>query len=915
MKKLIEVALPLNAINLEAAREKSIRTGHPSTVHLWWARRPLAACRAVLFASLVDDPSEHPERFPTDEAQEEERQRLFKLIEQLVRWENVLQGRIVEEAKAEILRSTDGQPPAMTDPFSGGGSLPLEAQRLGLEVHAQDINPVAVLISRALTEIPAHFTGRSPVNPEADSETHWEKARGLAKDVELYGAELQSRMASVLSEFYPPAPDGSTVIAWLWSRTVLCPNPACGADAPLIRSFKLSSRRGKEAWVEPRVDHRSRTYTFEVKRGSAGPEEGTVSRTGARCLVCSEAIPFAHIRAEGKRSALGQRLLAVVAQGRSGRTYLSPDEHQEHAGVTVPVDEEWVPSTELPSQALGFRVQAYGISRHQELFTPRQLHTLGVMARVIDELHDNVAEAAARAGFDAGDEGLESGGGGAQAYADAVCTYLALAMDRVAMSLNTLVRWNPVGEKAQHAFGRQALSMTWDFADPNVFGTATGSISAAIKLVVEPLAQLPAHPAARITQADAAQHLEGPPRMLIATDPPYYDNIGYADLADFFYVWLRLALGRFTPGLLSTLLTPKAAEMIADPGRFAGDRQAARSHFEHGLADAFTRMRERHDDRFPLPIFYAFKQAEEDGGGAGVASTGWETMLEGLVRAGFQITGTWPIRTEMATRMRGQGSNALASSIVLVCRPRPSAAPLGTRKEFVGSLRAAMPEALRRLQQGNIAPVDLAQAAIGPGMGVFSSFSRVVETDGSAMSVRAALGLINQVLDERLAEQEGDFDAETRWAVAWFEQFGMNGGPFGVAETLSKAKNTAINALIESGILESRAGKVQLISRSELPQNWDPASDTRLVVWEVVQHLAQRLADHGEPAAADLLRNIGGLNEPARELAYRLFAICERKGWATEALAYNGLVVAWPELTRMASAKPQAQAPQETLEI
>jgi len=915
MKKLIEVALPLNAINSEAAREKSIRTGHPSTIHLWWARRPLAACRAVLFASLVDDPSEHPDRFPTKETQDKERQRLFDLIEQLVRWENVLQKRIVAEARTEILRSTGGQPPSMTDPFSGGGSLPLEAQRLGLEVHAQDINPVAVLISRALTEIPARFSGKPPVHPDADLETRWESARGLAKDVELYGAELRRRMSSILAGLYPPAPDGSPVIAWLWSRTVRCPNPACAADAPLVRSFTLASRRGKQAWVHPRVDHEARTYTFEVKTGNGAVQEGTVNRSGARCLVCNEAIPFDHIRAEGKRSALGQRMLAVVAQGRSGRTYLSPDEAQEHAGVAVVLDEDWVPDTDLPAQALGFRVQAYGLAQHRELFTSRQLQTLGVMARGIDGLHGEILADAARAGLDSGGESLEGDGEGARAYADAVCIYLALAMDRVAMSLNTLVRWNPVGEKAQHAFGRQALSMTWDFADPNVFGTATGSIGAAIKLVVEPLAQLPAAPPAWIKQADAAHCLEGPPRMFVATDPPYYDNIGYADLADFFYVWLRLALRRFLPDLLSTLLTPKAAEMIADPGRFAGDRNAARDHFEHGLAEAFNRMRDRHDDRFPLPIFYAFKQSEEDGHGAGIASTGWETMLEGLIRAGFQITGTWPIRTEMATRMRGQASNALASSIVLVCRPRAVDAPLGTRKEFVGSLRAAMPEALLRLQQGNIAPVDLAQAAIGPGMSLFSSYSRVVETDGSAMSVRAALGLINQVLDERLAEQEGDFDSETRWAVAWFEQFGINPAAFGVAETLSKAKNTAINALIESGILESRAGRVRLLDRSELLQSWDPSSDSRLVVWEVVQYLAQRLAVDGEQAAADLLRQIGGLSEPARELAYRLFAICERKGWATEALAYNSLVVAWPELTRMAAARPVASTPQESLEL
>ncbi len=912
-RKLIEVALPLEAINAESAREKSIRTGHPSTIHLWWARRPLAACRAVLFASLVDDPSEHPEQFPTEELQAAERQRLFALIERLVRWENVLKGRVIEEAKVEIQRSTGGGPVPMTDPFCGGGSLPLEAQRLGLDVHAGDINPVAVLISRALTEVPALFPGQPPVYPGAHPETQWENARGLATDVELYGAELRTRMAATLEAVYPRAPDGTPVIAWLWTRTVRCPNPACGAAAPLVRSFTLSNKRGKRVWIEPRVDRVSRTYRFDVLSGAGDAPEGTVTRTGARCLVCETSIPFEHIRNEGKCDKLGQRMLAIVAQARRGRTYLPPDAEHEKAALSVVPDEQWVPDTDLPEQALGFRVQAYGLTRHHELFTARQLQTLGTMARLIEELHAEVADAAARAGLSEDGKSAENGGTGARAYADAICMYLALAMDRVAMTANTLVRWNPVGEKAQHAFGRQALSMTWDFADPNVFGTATGSIQAAVRLIVEPLAQLPAFPPARITQVDAAADLDAPSSFLVSTDPPYYDNIGYADLADFFYVWLRLALKHSCPDLFSTLLTPKGAEMIADPGRFAGDRAAARDHFEHGLSQAFNQMHGRQDHRFPMSVFYAFKQSEEDGNGAGVVSTGWETMLEGLIRAGFQITGTWPIRTEMASRMRGQASNALASSIVLVCRVRPTSAALGTTKEFVDTLRARMPIALRQLQEGNIAPVDLAQAAIGPGMSIFSSYSRVVEAEGSAMSVRSALGLINQALDEQLAHQDADFDPETRWALSWFEQFGMSEGPFGVAETLCTARNVALNGLLQAGIVVAPAGRVRLLDRPELDETWDPTTDTHLTVWEVVQHLIRLLDQGGEVVAGQVLARLGGLGDVAKELAYRLYLVCERKGWATDAFAYNALVTSWPELARLSAMSPEAQ--QQAMEL
>lgn len=411
-------------------------------------------------------------------------------------------------------------------------------------------------------------------------------------------------------------------------------------------------------------------------------------------------------------------------------------------------------------------------------------------------------------------------------------------------------------------------------------------------------------------QADATSIINGTERRLISTDPPYYDNVGYADLSDFFYVWLRRSLGNVFPDLFATLLTPKTPELIATPHRFDGDKQMAETFFEVGLHKAFNRMRDAHHENYPLTVYYAFKQAEavNDGNGSAMASTGWETMLQGLIGAGFAITGTWPMRSERGARMRSIDSNALATSIVLVCRPRPEDAPRTTRADFVRALRRELPQALRTLQQGNIAPVDLAQAAIGPGMAVFSRYAQVLEADGEPMRVRTALQLINQVLDEVLAEQEGEFDAATRWAIAWFEQVGIEEGQYGVAETLSKAKNTSLTRLVEAGILEAARGKVRLLSREELPDDWAPRGGGRDTVWVVTQQLIKALREQGERGAAELLAQVGDLGDAAHDLAYRLYTIAERKRWAQEALAYNELVTAWPEIrTQLGEAVNVAQ--------
>lgn len=894
-RKLIEVALPLEAINREAAREKSIRHGHPSTLHLWWARRPLAACRAVLFAQLVDDPSSHPERFPTEEAQDHERERLFRLIERLVPWEATQDQKVLEEAREEIRRSCGDSLPEILDPFCGGGSIPLEAQRLGLVAHGSDLNPVAVLITKALIELPARFANQPPVHPrDGDGRLavqSWRGAQGLAEDVRYYGTWMREEAERRIGHLYPPAtlPDGrkATVIAWIWARTVTCPNPACRATMPLVRSFWLGKKKGKETWVRPIIEGSS--VRFEIGHGRTGPPiEGTVSRTGATCLVCNTPVPLAHIRTEGKAGRMGAQLMAIVAKGNRERIYLPPDpEHEKAADVPRP---KGVPETEIPFNPRDLRAPNYGMTHHADLFTNRQLRALVTFSDLVGEARQRVID-----------------DGGEPEYADAVATYLAFVVDKLTDRNSALCSWDSTRDDLRNTFSRQALPMVWDYAETNLFSGAAGSVAGALDWVAEVIDGVPTTAPGSAAQCDAtAQSCTLVQRLAISTDPPYYDNIGYANLADFFYVWLRRSLASTYPALFSTMLTPKAAELVADPFRSDGDKAKSERRFEEAFEKAFMNLRKAADPSWPLTVFYAFKQSEQDEGG--VASTGWEKMLSGLLRAGFAVTATWPMRTERVGRLNNNQSNALASSIVLACRPRSETAGITDRRGFLAALHAELPKALRELQQGNIAPVDLAQAAIGPGMAVFSRYAKVVEPTGEPMPVRSALALINQVLDEVLAEQEGEFDSDTRFALKWFEQFGFSESDYDPAEGLARATNVSVKRLEEAGILVARAGRVRLLSREELSDDWDPSTDSRVPVWVVTQHLVKRVWDKGSEAeAAELVRKVGGLAEAARDLAYRLYSICERRGWAEDALGCNALVIAWPEIARRAASAAPVQ--------
>ncbi|MGW5674086.1 DUF1156 domain-containing protein [Streptomyces sp. NPDC003860] len=896
--KLIEVSLPLEAINRESAREKSIRHGHPSTLHLWWARRPLAAARAMLFAQLVDDPGSRPDLYPGPEEQKAERQRLFDLIEEMVPWEATRDERIMRKVREKIAESHgDGPLPPVLDPFAGGGTIPLEAHRLGLEAHASDLNPVPVVINKALIEIPPKWAGRNPVSPTAELRQAWQGVSGLAEDVRQYGKWMREQAFAKIGSHYPKAKlkDGSEapVIAWLWARTVACPNPACGVEMPLVATWWLSKNKNMPRWIKPVAEDRE--VHFEIHDGPEGPPNPPKQGRGAKfmCVVCGDVTTDAYVKAEGAAGRMGTRLLATVAEGKRQRVYLEATDEQERAAVVTPVID--APQERLPVNPRWFSPPLFGLDTYASIFTNRQLLALTTFSDLVTEARETVERDAKAAGM---------GEAEAVEYGKAVTLYLAFLVSAVADDLSTVCSWRTShGTGATRStFARQALPMVWDFAESNPFAGAAGDLETAAVSIGRTIDALPAAGIGRVQQADArtVDISAGP---VINTDPPYYDNIGYADLSDFFYVWLRRSLGDIYPEVMSTILTPKEPELIATPLRHNGSRQAAERHFEQGFVETFTHMRAGHHPDFPLVVYYAFKQSETDNE-SGIASTGWETMLNGLIQAGWSVTGTWPVRTERAGRSVGIGTNALASSVVLACRPRHVTAGSTDRRGFLRALRSELPDKLRKLQEGNLAPVDLPQSAIGPGIAVFSRYSKVTEPDGTPMRVRTALGLINDVLADVLNEQEGEFDQDTRWAIRWFEQFQWSKGTFGDAETLAKAYNVSVKGLQDAHITASGDSKVWLMAPADLPESYDPETDSRISVWEAAMHLSRVLdgkgAQSGVGPAGELLAGIrarGEFDEDAiRDLAHLLYSICDRRRWSESGQRFNNLASAWSDL-------------------
>jgi len=942
-KKLIEVALPLDAINEAAAREKSIRHGHPSTLHLWWARRPLAAARAVIFVQMVNDPGyeRHLGRGVNKQKAAAERERLFKIIEDLVQWENTNNEEVLERARAEIRRSwretcelnknhpqaaelfNPDKLPAFHDPFAGGGALPLEAQRLGLEAWASDLNPVAVTINKAMIEIPPRFAGRAPVGPlppgEKQAKLHedWRGSRGLAEDVRRYGAWMREQAEKRIGHLYPKIavtaemarerPDLKplvgqklTVIAWLWARTVKSPNPAFShVDVPLASTFVLSSKAGKEAYVQPVVEGDQYRFTVRVGTPPEEAKDGTkAAGRGAnfRCVLSDTPIGGDYIKGEGQAGRMGARLMAIVAEGARGRVYLAPT--QEHEDVARQAQPTWKPSGNVPARLTGGTCVPYGLTEWGDLFTPRQLVALTTFSDLVGEAIDKVKADALAAGMADDGIGLDAGGTGATAYAQAVGVYLAFGASRASDAWSSVVTWRHQVDSPRNTFARQALPMTWDYTEVNPFSSSAGNWTGnSVAWVEESLLALPHEPVAGYAQQADAQTQNVSANKVLSTDPPYYDNIGYADLSDFFYVWLRRTLKPIYPALFATVAVPKAEELVATPYRHGGKEQAER-FFLDGMTEALHNLAQQAHPAFPVTIYYAFKQSETTSQ-SGTSSTGWETFLEAVLKAGFALTGTWPMRTEKEGRVIGNGTNALASSIVLVCRKRAPDAPTASRREFLRELNATLPEALDEMTRGGVhspvAPVDLSQAIIGPGMAIFSQYAAVLEADGTPMSVRTALQLINRFL------AEDDFDHDTQFCLHWFEQQGWATGKFGEADVLARAKGTSVSGLQASGVVASSKGELRLLKWAEMPRDWSPELDARLPVWEALHQLIRALNQEGEAAAGALLARMPARAEPIRALAYRLYTLCERKGWAEEARAYNELVTAWSAIEQAAS--------------
>ena len=919
-KKLIEVNIPLQAINYESAKDASLTHGHPSTLHRYWARRPLAACRAVIFASMVDDPSECKDEFPTEPEQDAERNRLHHLLGRLVIWKNSTDENLLAEARREIAISVarnnaedltacrqrfEKDPaavlqylrehcPAIYDPFCGGGSIPLEAQRLGLRARASDLNPLPVLLNKAMIELPPTFHNQKPVNPDADpmgmftgtgktkTRVPWKGTAGLASDIRYYGAWMREQAHKRIGHLYPPVelPTGitATVVAWLWARTIPCINPACGLQMPLMKTFQLSRKKGHEHWIKPVVDRESNTISWVVQTNTEGVPKPTVNRTGAYCFACGSAVKLPYVREQSKAGKIREIMTAVVAAGERRKLFLSPTD--EHVQVAMAATPRWRPRQAIIDtpkvSSLG-----YGMTHWHQLFTERQLTALTTFSDLLPEVRNQITQ-----------DGAE------KRYADAVCTYLALAVDKTAESGCSFTCWYNRDGIIRTVFARQGIPMTWDFSEANPFSNSTQNWMAQIAWISRVVERFPTSAnTGEAYQADAATTIHATDRPIIVTDPPYYDNINYADLSDFFYVWIRPLLRDVYPDLFAGMMTPKEEEIVASP-RFKHPTQ----HFEELLGKALLRMRQHCSDEFPSSIFYAYKQqeAEQDG----KTSTGWETMLTAIVNAGFKIIGTWPMRTKQTGGFYGQ-RNSLASSVVLVCRPRPEEAPTITRNEFLQALKKEMPPALDRLTRiTNIRPVDLAQAAIGPGMEVYSRYSKVMRISGEIVPIREALMHINNEITAYHEKETGELDAESQFCLTWLQQHGYMAGNFGDAEVLSKAKDVDIAALHDRVLIAAR-GKVRLLRAEEYAER---ENREQMTAWEgclrMMWHLSGVEHSGGILGCAGVARAMRD-SESAKRLARVLYAYYEVRGDASSAAAYNNLVTEWPYISAAMGAPHQ----------
>ncbi len=879
-KKLIEVALPLEEIN-----KISKTKGYHTKIHLWWARRPLSTCQAVILASLIDDPGNY---LPLKQANNERK----KLYKKIINFITKNDSRSKKEIQNILNKSTNGNLPKLFDPFSGGGTIPLAGQIIGLESYGNDLNPIAVLISKCLIEFPYKLLNMGPINHASHNnelKKKWNKLEGFIEDLIYYGKYLNNLVRNDIIKYYPSI-DGNNnkeIIGWLWARTVKCPNPACNVYTPLIKNWNLSTKKGNPYSLFPTINKKMKVIDFGVQNKES-ELKSTIGRTGGICVSCGATLSLKYIRSEGKSNRIKNKLTSMVINNGKNKYFIEPDKSQ--STILKKININWIPETEIPFNPQYLPTPNYGMKKFSDLFTIRQKL---LITTFVDNL--NKIEKKLKDDFNNLNDSKISN---IDDYSRLIITYLALAINKLAENNNSLCRWRPDHQRYEGLFARQAIPMVWDFAENNPFQKDNNQFNKYVANISDTLKQLPAIKGEVYNYNSSVKFGINEKDILISTDPPYYDNIGYSDLSDFFYIWLRKSLSRFYPDLFATLNTPKNEELVANKYRFKGDKKLAEDHFYNGMLNTFSLIYDHQDPEFPLTIHYAFKQAEKSRNEEDlIFSTGWDTFLSGILDSKFQIVGTWPIRTETGGRMRSIGSNALASSIVIVCRKRDESAPISTRREFIKQLKKELPPALKNLQEAGIAPVDMAQSAIGPGMAVFSRYSKVLEADGNEMSVRTALQIINQELDGFLTEQESDMDKETRFCIAWYEQFGWKEGPFGDANTLANAKGSAVNALESAEVTIAKAGKVRLLKRSELKETWDPTKDKKLTVWECVQHLIKILEEKGEDKASEIFRKLGGLSDSVKELTYRLYSLSEKKRWTEDGIAYNSLISSWQSIS------------------
>ncbi|MBC8553108.1 MAG: DUF1156 domain-containing protein [Candidatus Brocadiales bacterium] len=889
-KKLIEVALPLEAINKACSKEKSIRHGHISTLHLYWARRPLSSARAVIFSSLIDDPSNNKD-LSEDEVLKE-RNRLFKIIEQLVLWKNENNQSLLGSVKHEINKSTNNQPPVFLDPFAGGGAIPYEAQKLGLKSYASDLNPVSVVINKAQIEIPAMVKDLNPINPESKNKiASFSNAQGLAEDFNYYSKIVYKKAFERLSKYYPKSKNGESVIGWYWSRTVECSNPACSSVIPMLSNNVLVNKKNRKVWLKHKLDGNS--VTFQVTESMDVTEDSPKTGRGAnfKCYHCHTISNSNYIKEKSKKKALGFQMIAKICNSGSKKTYYNIEE--KDLEIFNQAQPEWTLDESMdennPTLVSG---RGYGINNWNEIFLSRQMLSLTVFVEEIKTIKD-----------------LSISHGASEEYANSLVVHLSMCFDRFLNRMTSFCRYHTGRESIEGALGRQMLPMIFDFVESNPFSEKTGSWISAISWSIKILNSSLINAAGYVDQIDARKAIYDLECPLIITDPPYYDNIMYADLSDFYYVWLKKLLKDIYPEIFATIKTPKTPEITANKHLYGGDSTKANEHFLNGLSDAAKLIADKANPNFPIIYYYAFKQSETDKGGT--ASTGWETFLEGLIKTNCQITATWPIRTEMVTGLVG-GTNVLSSSIIIAVRKRNHDGNIATRKEFIKDLSLELEKSLLEMLQSNISPVDIQQSIIGPGMAVFTRYAKVLEADGGPMTVRTALQIINSELDRIQENSDIEMDSDTRFCIQWFDTYGYDEKTYGEAETLARAKDISVQGLVNSGVFEADSGKAKLKHWSKMPTDWDPRTDNRLTLWECTHHMVRELVNgDGQLGAAKLAKFMGPQKaDEAKELAYQLYHICDKRSWAKHAGDYNTLVSNWADIK---SQIPNVSEGQETL--